>query len=120
MRKRLSELEQLVMEEVWRHPGSTVAQCQEALAGAGRPLKENTIRTLLTRLEVKSYVRHKLEGRAFLYHPSEPRKNIAAQAVKQVIDKFCNGSLEELLTGMVENDVVSPAERARSLEAELS
>lgn|SRR5574340_931425 len=110
MKKRLSELEQIVMDHVWRNPGCTVAQCQDALAASARRLKENTVRTLLSRLETKGYVTHGVEGRAFLYRASEPRTNVAAQAVKQIVERFCGGSMEELLTGMVENKMVSPAE----------
>jgi predicted transcriptional regulator len=109
-RRRLSELEQLVMDHVWRHPRSTVSQCQDALAARSRPLKENTVRTLLSRLETKGYVIHDVEGRSFLYRAAEPRTNVAVQAVKQIIDRFCDGSLEALLTGMVEGDVVTPKE----------
>lgn len=109
MRKRLSELEQLVMDYVWRNPGCTVAACREALSAA-RPLKETTVRTLFQRLEQKGYVTHRAEGRTFVYRAAEARKNVAAQAAKQIIDRFCGGSLEELLVGLVDNDLVSRKE----------
>ena len=110
MLKRLSELEQLVMDYVWRNPGCTVSACQEALAAGGRQFKETTVRTLLQRLENKGYVGHKVDGRTYLYRASEGRKNVAAQAAKQIIDRFCGGSLEEVLVGLVDNDVVSRKE----------
>jgi predicted transcriptional regulator len=110
IRKRLSELEQLVMDYVWRNPGCTVSACREALSAAERPLKETTVRTLLQRLAHKGYVTHKVEGRTYLYRASEPRTNVAAQAAKQIIDRFCGGSLEELLVGLVDNDMVSRKE----------
>jgi len=107
------------MDHVWRYPGCTAAECQEALAAAARVLKENTVRTLLSRLEKKGYVTHEVAGRAFLYRACEPRKHVAAQAVKQIMERFCGGSLEELLTGMVENDLVSP-EELRELAGKVS
>jgi BlaI family penicillinase repressor len=110
MRKRLSELEQLVMDHVWRNPGCTVSACRDALLAADRPLKETTVRTLLQRLAQKGYVTHKVDGRTYLYRASEPRTNVAAQAAKQIIDRFCGGSLEELLVGLVDNDMVSRKE----------
>jgi BlaI family penicillinase repressor len=110
IRKRLSELEQLVMDYVWRNPGCTVTACREALSAADRPLKETTVRTLLQRLAQKGYVTHKVDGRTYLYRASEPRTNVAAQAAKQIIDRFCGGSLEELLVGLVDNDMVSRKE----------
>jgi BlaI family penicillinase repressor len=110
IRKRLSELEQLVMDYVWRNPGCTVTACRDALSAADRPLKETTVRTLLQRLAQKGYVTHKVDGRTYLYRASEPRTNVAAQAAKQIIDRFCGGSLEELLLGLVDNDMVSRKE----------
>jgi BlaI family penicillinase repressor len=110
IRKRLSELEQLVMDYVWKNPGCTVSACRDALSAAAHPMKETTVRTLFQRLAQKGYVTHKVDGRTFLYRASEPRKNVAAQAAKQIIDRFCGGSLEELLVGLVDNDMVSRRE----------
>jgi BlaI family transcriptional regulator, penicillinase repressor len=107
--KRLSELEQLVMDYVWSHPGCSVTACQEALS-AERPLKDSTVRTLFQRLEQKGYVTHETDGRTYLYRAAQPKSNIAANAVKQIIDRFCGGSLEELLVGMVDNDIVGREE----------
>ena len=42
--------------------------------------------------------------------PRSLAKNVAAQAAKLIIDRFCGGSLEELLVGLVDNDVVSRKE----------
>lgn len=98
------------MDYVWRNPGCTVSACREALSAAERPLKETTVRTLFQRLAQKGYVTHKVDGRTYLYRASEPRKNVAAQAAKQIIDRFCGGSLEELLVGLVDNDMVSRKE----------
>jgi predicted transcriptional regulator len=109
MRKRLSELEQLVMDYVWKNPGCTASACRDALANV-RPLKETTVRTLFQRLESKGYVTHKVDGRTYVYRAAEARKNVAAQAVRQIVDRFCGGSLEEMLVGLVDNDVVSRKE----------
>lgn len=72
------------------------------------PLKDSTIRTLLRRLEAKGYLRHEVDGRTYLYRPVEPQQTVAAQAVKQIIDKLCGGSVEQLLVGMVDHDVLDP------------
>jgi len=109
MRKRLSELEQFLMDYVWKNPGCTVSACRDSLAPV-RPLKESTVRTLFQRLETKGYVTHKVDGRTYVYRAAEARKNVAAQAVRQIVDHFCGGSLEELLVGLVDNDVVSRTE----------
>lgn len=103
--RNLGEVEQLVMDFVWTDGPCTAEVVRESLA-ASRPMKESTIRTILRRLEAKGYVSHSLEGRTFIYRAAEPRENVAVRAVKHIIDRFCDGSAEQLLIGMVDQDVV--------------
>jgi len=94
------------MDFFWSHgPGSSEA-CRETLA-ASRPMKDSTIRTVLRRLEEKGYLSHETEGRTFIYRASEARQNVAVRAVKGIIDRFCGGSAEALLLGMVDNAVLN-------------
>ena len=104
--KNISDLEHVVMEFVWAHGPCTAEACREGLA-ARHPLKDSTIRTLLRRLETKGYLQHHLDGRTFLYRPLQAPQTVAARAVKQIIDKLCGGSVEQLLVGMVDHDVLN-------------
>jgi len=103
--KNLGEVEQAVMDYVWSHGPCTSEACREALADA-RPMKESTIRTVLRRLGEKGYVAHETSGRTFIYRAAEARQNVAARAVKSIIDRFCGGSAEQLVIGMVDNEVL--------------
>jgi BlaI family penicillinase repressor len=110
--KGLGTLEQLVMEFLWEHSPATGEEVRAAV-GKDRPLTDSTIRTVLRRLEAKQFVKHEMDGRQFLYSSvKEPRK-VAVDHVKNVIKRFCRGSLEELLTGLVDNRVVDSAELKR-------
>ncbi len=101
----LGELEHEVMQLVWARGTITAEQAREDLA---RPLKESTVRTVLRRLEDKGYVTHTVEGRTFHFVASEARAAVAAKAVQRIVDWFCNGSLEEVLIGMVDNASLDP------------
>ena len=103
--KNLGEVEQAVMDYIWTHGQSSAESCREALASS-RPMKDSTIRTVLRRLEEKGYVTHKIAGRTFFYTASDARRNVAVRAVKAIIDRFCGGSAEQLVLGMVENAVL--------------
>ena len=103
--RNLGEVEQVVMDYVWSHGPVTAEQCRESLVSA-RPMKDSTIRTVLRRLEEKGYVSHKVEGRTFVYRAADARQNVAVRAVKSIIDRFCGGSAEELVMGMVDNAVL--------------
>lgn len=111
-KKPLSNLEQTIMQTVWRHPGCTADEVRLALE-AEHPLKESTVRTLLRRLEAKGYLAHAVEGRTFLYRAVSAPQQVAASAVRRIIDRFCNGSLEQLLVGLVESEMVDGKELRR-------
>lgn len=104
--KNLGEVEQLVMDYLWTHGPSSSEACREALASS-RPMKDSTIRTVLRRLEEKGYLTHETEGRTFIYTASDARQNVAVRAVKSIIDRFCGGSAEQLVLGMVDNAVLN-------------
>jgi BlaI family penicillinase repressor len=114
-RKTLSPLEQFVMDHLWAHPGCTAEMCREGLAPQ-RALKDSTIRTILRNLEEKGYVAHDLEGRTFVYRALDSKRNVAVQAAQQLIDRFCGGSVEELLVGLVDNQVLEPKQLQRLAE----
>jgi BlaI family penicillinase repressor len=108
----LTALEQFIMEYVWTHPECTAESCREGIA-AQRVLKDSTIRTVLRKLEEKGYVTHKLDGRTFVYRAADTRRNVAVRAAQQLIDRFCGGSVEELLVGLVDNQVLEPKQLQR-------
>jgi BlaI family transcriptional regulator, penicillinase repressor len=103
--KGLGAVEQMVMDFVWSHGPCSAEACREALKPA-RPLKESTVRTILRRLEEKGFVTHETAGRTYIYRAAEGRRNVAVRAVKNIIDRFCGGSAEELVIGMVDNAVI--------------
>jgi predicted transcriptional regulator len=114
-RKGPTPLEQFILDYVWAHPGCTAEQCRENLAEE-RDLKDSTIRTVLRNLEEKGYVTHTVQGRTFVYSPAASKRNVAVEAAKQVIDRFCNGSVEDLLVGLVDNQVLQPKQLQRLAE----
>jgi BlaI family penicillinase repressor len=114
-RKPPTPLEQFIMDYVWAHPNCTAEMCREGLAGQRR-LKDSTIRTILRKLEEKGYVKHKVDGRTFVYRAVDTQRNVAVQAAQQLIDRFCGGSVEELLVGLVDNQLLQPKQLQRLAE----
>jgi len=106
----LGTLERQVMDLVWLHGPCTA---EDVRARLDRPLRESTVRTVLRRLEDKGFVAHEVEDRTYVYRAREARARVAAKAVKRIADWLCNGSVEELLTGMVDTAVLDRAELQR-------
>jgi predicted transcriptional regulator len=100
------------MRVVWAQGPCSVEAVYDVVS-RNRDLKETTVRTLLRRLEQKGYLGHRSEGRAYLYTATEPPRSLAARAVRQIIDRFCQGSVEELVSGMVESKALSKEELSR-------
>lgn len=106
-------LENAVMHVLWERGTATADDVRLALEKS-RPLKESTVRTLLRRLEEKGLVDHDVDGRTFIYRPKVAAENVATQAVRGIIDRFCSGSVEALLAGMVDGELIS-ADKLREL-----
>jgi len=114
----LSPLEHAVMRIVWDGQPMTGEDVRERMEGT-HGLKASTVRTLLRRLEVKGYVMHDVEGRTYIYRAALEQTNVAASAVRSIVDKFCSGSVESLLVGLVDDKQIS-SERLQELAQQIA
>lgn len=106
----LGTLERSVLEILWQSGRASADTVQKALE---RPLKESTVRTVLKRLEAKGLVTHTVEQRTYIYSARESRAVGAARAVKGILDRFCNGSLEDVLVGLLDARLLERRELER-------
>jgi BlaI family penicillinase repressor len=109
----LGGLEREVMQLVWASGPLTADAVRERLS---RRLKESTVRTVLRRLEDKGFVTHSVRGRTYVFAAAESRGQVAARAVRRIIDWMCNGSVEEVLVGMVDSAVLDSTQLQRLAE----
>jgi BlaI family penicillinase repressor len=105
-RPLLTDLHQAILEFLWTR-GPATAEDVRAAIRTRHPLKDSSVRTLLRRLEARGYVSHRLDGKVFVYRAEQPPQSLAARAVRQIIDRFCAGSVEQFLTGIVDEKIVS-------------
>jgi len=103
------------MRIVWERGKATSEEVRMALAQR-HPMKESTARTILKRLEEKGYARHAVDGRTNVYAGVDEPQLVAAGAIRQILERFCGGSVEQLLLGMVNDDVVDERELQRLAE----
>ena len=112
LRNPFTDLEQAIMSSIWRRGSATAEQVREDLAPR-HTLKESTIRTLLGRLEKKGHLKHSVDGRTYVYSSVEGPQSFAIKAVRQLIERFCAGSAEQLLVGMVDHEVLDASQLRR-------
>jgi predicted transcriptional regulator len=111
-RRPLTDLQQAILDVIWTKRSATSEDVREALK-ARYPLKDSSIRTLLRRLEARGLVTHDLHGKVFVYRAPLARRSLAARAVQHIIDRFCAGSVEQFLVGMVDEKVLPMREIER-------
>jgi BlaI family transcriptional regulator, penicillinase repressor len=107
--RQLTDLQQAIVDFIWKAGPSTAEQVREGLVPK-HELKDSTIRTLLRRLEDRDYLTHTVAGKVFVYRASVPPRSLAARSVQQIIERFWSGSGEQFLAGMVDEKVLTRAQ----------
>jgi len=104
------------MKILWGRGESTVAELVSAI-----PKKETlaytSVLTTIRILETKGYVRHRQEGRAFLYSSCVGENEASRSEVRHVLQRFFGNSRERLLLSLLGDGEISPGELRRLKEA---
>ena len=108
----LTELQQRILDFIWENGPVTSETVRQALEPK-HPLKDPSVRTLLRRLEQRGYISHRVEGKIFMYRAKVHSRSVAARVVEHIIQRFCSGSAEQFLLGMVDEKVLSMDEIQR-------
>jgi len=61
----------------------------------------STVRTQLRILEGKGYVRHEEENLRYVYIPVVQRNEVGRSALKQLVDSFYDGSMENVVAALL-------------------
>jgi BlaI family transcriptional regulator, penicillinase repressor len=107
-----TDLQQAILNFIWSKGSATAEEVREAIMPK-HSLKDSSVRTLLRRLESRGYLTHKLAGKVFVYRAKVQQRSVAARAVQQIIKRFCGGSVDQFLLGMVDEKVLSADEIRR-------
>jgi predicted transcriptional regulator len=112
----LTEAELRLMKLLWERGESAVAELVAAMP-EGSELAYNSVLTTIRVLEQKGYVRHRQEGRAFLYSPCVAEQEASRSEVRHMMQRFFGNSRERLLIALLGDDEVTPAELQRLKDA---
>ncbi|HWB82520.1 MAG TPA: BlaI/MecI/CopY family transcriptional regulator [Bryobacteraceae bacterium] len=105
----LTDAELRLMDVLWSKGSATVSDVLAALP-QNIPLAYSTVLTTLRILERKGYVKHRKEGRAFIYRPVIARDQEREKAVTHVLRRFFEGSPELLMLNLVEKRGITQEE----------
>lgn len=99
-----------VMAVLWQRGSGTVNEVRE---GLDDDLAYTTVLTILRTLEEKGFVTHLSEGKAHRYLPAVSQDMAGKSALTRMLDKIFGGSPEMLLTQLVSDRNLDPAELRR-------
>jgi predicted transcriptional regulator len=105
-----------IMRVVWDRGEVAVGEVWGALSQQ-RPVARNTVQTVITRLAQKGWLKHRKQGRAFVYRAAAPRDATLRGMVRRLVDTVFSGSAEGLVLAMLEGRSLSreEADRIRKL-----
>ena len=109
-RKRLlGELETLVMRVVWRDGEVTVPDVHAALSEVHK-LAYTTVLTTMRNLEKKGFLARKSAGRGHAYRARVDERTAAGSAVKDLLERWFNGSEVQFANALFEGERLRPEE----------
>ena len=101
----LSRRERQIMDAIYAGGEASAAEVVERLPD---PPTRTAIRTLLRILEEKGHVRHRKQGREFIYQPTRPRRRAGQSALRRVLQTFFEGSLEKAVAAHLADPATEP------------
>jgi len=111
----LTEAEVRLMNVLWARGASTVNDVLDALPDDPAPAY-STVLTTLRILEDKGYLKHRKDGRAFLYIPRVPREQAQRSAMRLLLSRFFENSAEQLVLNILKHEKLDTAELQRLKE----
>ena len=100
------------MRLLWRRGESSVNDLVAAMPKR-KPLAYTSVLTTIRILETKGYVKHRQEGRAFLYTPCIAESEASRGEIRNMLGRFFGNSRERLLLALLDDGDVSALELER-------
>ncbi len=115
--RTLTQLELEIMLTIWGDDEVTVSDISDRLDEAGHPLALPSIRTMLSILQAKGYVKRRKEGRGHIYSAVVSGEQARKRILADIIERAFDGSASHLVTALVNARMVSKTEldKARRL-----
>lgn len=108
----LARRERQIMEAIHRLGEASVG---EVLAEIADPPSYSSVRTMIRHLEAKRLLRHRQDGRRYVYRATQSRAVASRSALRKLIDVFFAGSASDTVAAIldVSGDKLAPEDLAR-------
>ena len=91
-----TERELQILKVLWDRREATVREVYEDMSRHA-PIVQNTVQAFLRTMEDKGLVRHRLEGRTFIYQPLLRPHDTKQKLVSRVLHRVFDGAIDQLV-----------------------
>lgn len=109
---RLGDLQLRIMQILWGRGNATVAEVHGALA-LERDLAYTTVATMLRKMEARGLVKHRLDGRSFVYQAAVGEEAVSRGMADHLVDRLFEGSLSDMVHHLLTTREVSREELSK-------
>lgn len=109
---RLGDLQLKIMKLLWEKGELTVAEVHRELSRE-KVFAYTTIATMLRKMEARGLVKHRLEGRSFVYRAAVQEQSVSRRMAGDLLDRLFEGSLADMVSHLLTTREVSREELAR-------
>lgn len=108
---QLSRRERQIMDIIYAKGEATASEVAAAMTDAP---SYSAVRALLRILEEKGVLKHREDGRRYIFLPTEPVQKASRSALKNLVNTFFEGSLVNAVAALVDGrEKISPEEIQR-------
>ena len=101
---RLGDLQLKIMKVLWERPAS-VSDVHQGLGDSG--LAYTTVATMLRKMEARGLVRHREDGRRFIYQAAVRPEAVTRSMANDVLERLFEGRLSDLVSHLLATHEVS-------------
>ena len=107
----LGELQLAIMRVLWERREATVADVHRLLE---RPWRRalTTVATMLSKMERKGVVKHRVEGRQFVYEPTVSEREVRRSMVSDLTQRLFEGDVTALVSHLIDEQDIDAEELA--------
>lgn len=102
----LGELQKAIMETVWELEEATVQQVLDRLRQK-KALAYTSVLSIMQRLEKAGWLRHRTEGRTYVYQPTLTREQESTRSLRRFTDRVFHGDTRLLFQHIIEDEDLS-------------
>jgi predicted transcriptional regulator len=107
-----TERELEILKVLWDRGQASVREVYEQMSPAAG-IVQNTVQAFLRTMEDKGLVRHKTQGRTFIYQPIPQREETEKRLVSGVLQRVFDGAIDQLVQSALSLRKPTPDELAK-------